>query len=255
MITLLKMKIEKEEDGNFFIVVENRSNKDSVNIEFNVLNKELLIDESNGLGKFLKRNEYQFRKLLHNKRPDIYKVGFELLFSIIDKKDIEKFNDKNNIVITDMGKIYVVKQSKKQLINIYTDGSYNEKRKIGAYGYLIEKDNKIIFESYKKTLSKSSSHIELLAVIDAIKNSKFLELRIFTDSQYVRKGITEWILHWRENGFTTANGTRAKNVEDWLELDGLIKNKYIEWVWIKGHRDNVFNNIVDKNVGDKAKEE
>lgn len=254
VLNLLRMNIIGENFGNYEILMERRDEKLKSHIFFNPETKELYINEEDSLGRFMKKNEYQLRKLLHNKRPETYKIGFKLDFSIIDKKDVARFNDKNNIIVTEDGKVKVVEKSSKKLIEIYTDGSFDEIGNMGAYGYAISKEGIVVEEYYSKSLSKSSSHLELLAVIDFLEKSEYARCRIYTDSQYVRKGITEWIFHWRENGFMTANGTKAKNAADWIRLDTLIRDKYIEWLWIKSHRDNEIHNMVDAKARQKAKE-
>jgi ribonuclease HI len=253
MIVLLKLKIIEKIENGYRIKISKRKESESTDIIFNPPKKELYIDEENELGRFLLENEYQLRKLLHNKRPETYKVGFKLEFSLIDKKDIEKFNDKSNIIITENSRVSVIKESAKKLIEIYTDGSFDEKSASGAYGYAEVHNGVILNEVYEKSDSKSSSHLELLAVINSLERTEKQNIRIYTDSQYVRKGITEWIFHWRANGFMTANGTRAKNVDDWIRLDKIILNKYIEWVWIKSHRENVIHNRVDEYVRKKSR--
>jgi ribonuclease HI len=253
MIELLSMEIIEENKDDFGICVSRLKGNEYTKVTFNPFNKTMHINKSNELGKFLAKNEYQFRKLLHNIRVYTYKIGFTLQFSIIDKKDIAEFNNKNNIIVTEHGKAYVIQNSEENILQVYTDGSFDETSMTGAYGYAFERNGVIINEVYEESDSKSSSHLELLAVINALEYIKDKRIRIFTDSQYVRKGITEWIYHWRENNFTTANGTKAKNIEDWIKLDHLIRNRYIQWVWIKSHRDNEIHNRVDENVRKKAK--
>lgn len=253
MLNLLRMQIIEENDENYRIKVERRNENIATEVVFNPENKYLYIDERNELGIFLKGNEYQFRKLLHNKRPHTFHKGFVLDFSIIDKKDIEAFNAKENIIISEGGKVRVVKESMEELLEIYTDGSFDERGAQGAYGYALVEKGRVVDEYYFLSDSKSSSHLELLAVIDALTRVEGRRFRIYTDSQYVRKGITEWIFHWRANGFMTANGTKAKNSEDWIKLDELIEGRYIEWLWIKSHRDNEIHNLVDERVRRKAK--
>lgn len=251
MKKLLHMTIVDQRDSHYMLHIRERNSTTITEVTFDPIQKNLTI-ESTELGKFLRSNEYQFRKLLHNKRPHTYFIGFELDFSIIDQKDIALYNNKENIIITDHEKTYVKKKSSLSLLEIYSDGSYDEKSSTGAIGYIALQDNVVIHEHFTKVGSHSSSHLELLAVIEALR--KFKEnIRIYTDSQYVRKGITEWIHHWKVNNYTTANGSRAKNVDDWKALENLIQNRYIEWVWIKGHRSNIHHNYVDLKVGQTAK--
>lgn len=254
MLVLLNMEIVSEKNNKYMLQIKERDKKAITSVTFNTESHELHIDLSTEIGLFLKENEYQFRKLLHNKRPKSFYPGFILDFSIIRQKDIEAFNDKTNIVVSEGRNIHVIQESNEILTELYTDGSYCELNQTGAWGYAYIKQNEIVEECYKKASSQSSSHLELLAVIEGLNQCKNQRIRVFTDSQYVRKGITEWIFHWRENGFKTANGTQAKNFQDWILLDNIISHRYIEWCWIKGHRTNEWHNHVDKYVGKKARE-
>ena len=242
MIKELEMIIVSKDDDNYIIKISD--DVESV-LEFNPKKKELVFRSENELTEFLKDNEYQLRKLLHNKRPNSYYVGFKLKFSIIAGKDIAKFNDKNNIVVVDNGSTYVIdKKSKKELIEIYTDGSFNEKKEQGAYAILVKEISGNYHEEAFISDSKSSSLIELEAVIKALELIKG-DIRIITDSQYVRKGITEWIVHWKLNDWTTANGTKAKNIDKWMYLEKLCLNRYIELEWVKAHSNHFENDYCD----------
>ena len=70
-------------------------------------------------------------------------------------------------------------------------------------------------------------------------------IKIYTDSKYVKQGITEWITKWKINGWKTSKKEEVKNKDLWLELDNLTSKNSIEWVWVKAHSDNDFNNEVD----------
>ena len=88
--------------------------------------------------------------------------------------------------------------------------------------------------------------MELLAPIEALKKiPKGSKVQIFTDSKYVKSGITEWIHNWKKNGWKTANKKEVSNKELWTELD-LLNNQYdIEWTWVKAHSSDKLNNEVD----------
>ena len=70
-------------------------------------------------------------------------------------------------------------------------------------------------------------------------------IKIYTDSKYVKQGITEWITKWKINGWKTSKKEEVKNKDLWLELDNLTSKNSIEWVWVKAHSDNDLNNEVD----------
>ncbi len=131
------------------------------------------------------------------------------------------------------------------MIKIYTDGSCLENPGKGGWAA-------IIINNGEKTKIKGSkenttnNQMELLAPIMALKKipigSKVL---IFTDSKYVKSGITEWINNWKKNGWKTASKKDVKNKDLWIKLDGLSSSFDIEWNWVKAHSTDKLNNEVD----------
>ena len=131
------------------------------------------------------------------------------------------------------------------MIKIYTDGSCLENPGNGGWAAIIIKDRKKtkIKGSKKNT---TNNQMELLAPIEALKKiPKGSEVQIFTDSKYVKSGITEWIHNWKKNGWKTADKQPVKNKELWTELD-LLNNEFeISWNWVKAHSTDELNNEVD----------
>jgi ribonuclease HI len=72
------------------------------------------------------------------------------------------------------------------------------------------------------------------------------EVVIYTDSKYVKNGITEWIKNWEKNGWKSANKKPVKNKDLWIKLDNLCKDNKIIWKWVKGHSSNKYNNLADE---------
>ena len=92
----------------------------------------------------------------------------------------------------------------------------------------------------------TNNQMELLAPIKALKKiAKGSKVQIFTDSKYVKSGITEWIQNWKKNGWKTANKKEVKNKELWTELDSLSNSFEIKWSWVKAHSSDKLNNEVD----------
>ena len=131
------------------------------------------------------------------------------------------------------------------MIKIYTDGSCIGNPGKGGWAA-------IIFIDGKKTEIKggkkdtTNNQMELLAPIKALKEiPKGSKVQIFTDSKYVKSGITEWIHNWKKNGWKTANKKDVSNKELWTELD-LLNNEFeINWNWVKAHATDELNNEVD----------
>ena len=131
------------------------------------------------------------------------------------------------------------------MIKIYTDGSCLGNPGNGGWAAIIIDDNKKIqIKGSKK--DTTNNQMELLATIKALKKiPKGSSVQIFTDSKYVKSGITEWIHNWKKNGWKTANKQPVKNKELWTELDNLTNEFKIKWSWVKGHSTNALNNEVD----------
>jgi len=131
------------------------------------------------------------------------------------------------------------------MIKIYTDGSCLGNPGNGGWAAIIIDDKKKIqIKGSKK--DTTNNQMELLAPIKALKKiPKGSNVQIFTDSKYVKSGITEWIHNWKINGWKTANKQPVKNKELWIDLDELSKNFQIEWTWVKGHSIDQLNNEVD----------
>ena len=131
------------------------------------------------------------------------------------------------------------------MIKIYTDGSCLENPGNGGWAAIIIDDTKKteIKGSKKNT---TNNQMELLAPIEALKKiTKGSKVQIFTDSKYVKSGITEWIHNWKKNGWKTANKQQVKNKELWTELD-LLNNEFeVNWNWVKAHSTDELNNEVD----------
>ncbi len=129
---------------------------------------------------------------------------------------------------------------------IYTDGACSGNPGNGGWGAIIisDKKEKIISGSVNHT---TNNRMELTAVIEALK---FVdgEVKIFTDSKYVKDGIEEWISKWKVNGWITANKKNVKNKDLWIILDKLVQSssKKIIWKWVKGHAKDTLNNRVDE---------
>ena len=131
------------------------------------------------------------------------------------------------------------------MIKIYTDGSCLENPGKGGWAAIIIDDGekKEIKGSKENT---TNNQMELLAPINALKNiPKGSKVQIFTDSKYVKFGITEWIHNWKKNGWRTADKKDVKNKDLWIELDELSSSFQIEWNWVKGHSSDELNNKVD----------
>ena len=131
------------------------------------------------------------------------------------------------------------------MIKIYTDGSCLGNPGNGGWAAIIIDDNKKIrIKGSKK--DTTNNQMELLAPIKALKKiPKGSNVQIFTDSKYVKSGITEWIHNWKKNGWKTANKQPVKNKDLWTELDLMTSEFEIKWSWVKGHSTDKLNNEVD----------
>ena len=134
----------------------------------------------------------------------------------------------------------------KIIINIWTDGACSGNPGPGGWGALIKYDNstKEISGSEKNT---TNNRMEMMAVIEALKYiDTEAKINIYTDSKYVKEGITNWITGWKKNNWKNSKKKDVKNKDLWVELDILSQKHNISWNWVKGHSGNIENDIADK---------
>ena len=138
-------------------------------------------------------------------------------------------------------------------IKIYTDGACVGNPGPGGWAaiILIENEKKELFGGEKLT---TNNRMELTAAIKSLeyydsqegKQLSLKEIKIYTDSIYLKEGITSWVNNWERNNWKTSDKKNVKNVDLWKKLQDLVKSKQIEWCWIKGHSGNAMNDLADK---------
>jgi len=131
------------------------------------------------------------------------------------------------------------------MIEIYTDGSCLTNPGNGGWAAIINKDGEItkISGSEKNT---TNNRMELIAPINALKDMEDnSQIKLYTDSQYVKLGITEWINKWVTNNWKTSNKENVKNKDLWILLYDLNKSLNVKWNWVKAHAGNPMNEEVD----------
>ena len=133
-------------------------------------------------------------------------------------------------------------------IKIYTDGACSGNPGKGGWGgvliYSDTDEEKYISGGDKLT---TNNKMELTATIESLKSVKEpSEIALYTDSQYVKNGISLWIINWKNNGWKTANKKPVANKELWVELDKIVQFHNVNWYWVKGHAGNHYNEIADQ---------
>jgi len=130
-------------------------------------------------------------------------------------------------------------------VEIFTDGACRGNPGPGGWGVVLR------YKGTEKTLHGGESHttnnrMELMAAIaglEALKRPSKVELT--TDSQYVKKGITEWLASWKRRGWKTADRKPVKNVDLWQRLDEVVAKHQVEWHWVRGHTGHPENERAD----------
>ncbi len=131
-------------------------------------------------------------------------------------------------------------------ITIYTDGACSGNPGKGGWGAIL------IYAKEKKYMSGSkqlttNNQMELTATIEALKAIlKPSNIALYTDSQYVKNGITTWIFNWKKNGWKTANKKPVANKDLWIELEKYVDFHSVNWFWVKGHSGDHYNEIADE---------
>ena len=138
-------------------------------------------------------------------------------------------------------------------IKIYTDGACVGNPGPGGWAAVIfiENEKKELFGG---TALTTNNRMELTAAIKALeycnaqegKQPSLKQIKIYTDSTYLKEGITVWINNWEKNNWKTADKKNVKNVDLWKKLKELVKSNQVEWTWIKSHSNNPMNDLVDE---------
>ena len=138
-----------------------------------------------------------------------------------------------------------------QSVEIYTDGACKGNPGPGGWGAVLRAGARVK-ELHGGEPGTTNNRMELTAVIRALESLKHpCTVRLHTDSQYVQKGITEWIHAWKLRGWRTADKKAVKNADLWRRLDELAGQHQIKWIWVKGHAGDPGNERADKlaNLG------
>lgn len=132
-----------------------------------------------------------------------------------------------------------------EVVEIFTDGACKGNPGAGGWGALLR------FGGHEKELfggeaNTTNNRMELLAVIRALESlTRRCRVQVHTDSQYVQKGISEWIHGWKRRGWKTADNSPVKNADLWRQLDALASQHEVEWRWVKGHAGHAENERAD----------
>lgn len=130
-------------------------------------------------------------------------------------------------------------------VEIYTDGACSGNPGIGGWGaYLKYKDN--VKELSGSAENTTNNRMELVAAIEGLKIlKKSSKVNLYTDSVYLKDGITKWIFNWQKNNWKNANKKDVKNKDLWIQLLEVVNKHDINWIWVKGHEGNEGNEIAD----------
>lgn len=137
-------------------------------------------------------------------------------------------------------------QKKENIVEIYTDGACRGNPGPGGWGALLR------YKGNEKTLhggekNTTNNRMELMAAIMALESlTRPCVVHLTTDSQYVMKGITEWMVNWKKRGWKTASRQPVKNVDLWQRLDKALAPHEVEWFWIRGHTGHPENERADQ---------
>ena len=138
-------------------------------------------------------------------------------------------------------------------LKIYTDGACSGNPGKGGWAAIILEGN--IQSSISGSVNKTTNNrMELMAGIMALqKIKKKSEVIIFTDSRYVKDGITDWIKKWKLNNWKNSNKKPVKNKDLWIKLDNSCQKHKVSWKWVKAHAVNKYNNLADELAVSKTK--
>ena len=130
-------------------------------------------------------------------------------------------------------------------VEIYTDGACSGNPGPGGWGAILRIGG-VEKELFGGEAATTNNRMEMMAVIEALRAlNRPVTARVFTDSQYVQKGMTEWIHGWKRRSWKTADKQPVKNMDLWRALDSEAVRHKIEWCWVRGHAGHVENERAD----------
>lgn len=133
-------------------------------------------------------------------------------------------------------------------IEIYSDGACRGNPGPGGWAAILR------YQQHEKCLSgaepnTTNNRMELMGAIQGLEALRRpSRVCLYTDSQYVKKGITQWLVNWKKNGWRTTGRTPVKNVDLWQRLDAVCIRHQIDWRWVKGHAGNSGNELADRTA-------
>ena len=131
-------------------------------------------------------------------------------------------------------------------VELYTDGACRGNPGPGGWGVLL-RYNKQEKELYGGEAHTTNNRMELLAAIKGLQAlNEPCQVKVTTDSQYVMKGITEWLAGWKRRGWIKADKAPVKNSDLWQELDKVAQKHHLEWIWTRGHSGHPENERADQ---------
>ena len=134
---------------------------------------------------------------------------------------------------------------KRDIVTVFPDGACRGNPGPGSWGVLISHDgvDKELFGSEAQT---TNNRMELLAAIHGLRATESgATVSVYTDSQYVRNGVTQWMVNWKKNGWKTAARKPVKNQDLWQQLDEVAGARAVEWYWVRGHSGHPGNERAD----------
>lgn len=139
-------------------------------------------------------------------------------------------------------------------VEMFTDGACRGNPGPGGWG-VVMRYNTVVRELYGAEIGTTNNRMELKAAIEGLKILKRkCQVVITTDSEYVKKGITEWLPKWKKNGWRTSQKKPVKNADLWEQLDEEVIKHRVEWHWVRGHTGHRENEMADQ-LANKAIDE
>ena len=134
----------------------------------------------------------------------------------------------------------------KKLVEVFTDGACSGNLGPGGWGAILRcgESEKELSGGEPATTNNRMEMMAAIAALEALKRPS--QVKLHTDSQYVKNGITQWIHNWKRSGWRTADKKPVKNVELWQRLEAALVPHKVEWVWVKGHAGHAENERADE---------